>query len=127
MAEHLPSQEWNIWKLLPYEIAVSTNLDCKKYFQLIFGGNIEVHDDLDTYNMMEPHTYEAVTMGPTVKLNGILKFFCFNNGIILKCHKWTEYLMPQHVAKKIYKRERGIKKIEYVTHLEFRNRNKEIF
>jgi hypothetical protein len=83
------------------ELLVRWHMDYSKHCRVLPGTYCEVHDELSPSNMMTPWTHEAIAMGPTGNLQGLVKFFCLNTGRILKQRSFTALPMPDSVIKRV--------------------------
>ena len=68
----------------PRELLVRWRLDYAKHCRVVPGTYCKVHDEPSPSNTMTPRTHEAIAMGPTGNLQGLVKFFCLATGPILK-------------------------------------------
>ena len=58
-------------------------------------------DEPSPSNTMTPRMHEAIAVGPTGNLQGLVKFFCLNTGRILKQRSFTALPMPDRVLKRV--------------------------
>jgi len=85
----------------PRELLVRWRLDYAKHCRVVPGTYCEVHDEPLPSNTMTPRTHEAIAMGPTGNLQGLVKFFCLTTGCILKRRSFTALPMPDRVIKRV--------------------------
>jgi hypothetical protein len=65
-------------------------MDFKSLCQIPFGAYVQVHDDNQITNTMEPRTVVSINLGPTGNIQGGHKFFSLTTGEIMLRRKWTE-------------------------------------
>jgi hypothetical protein len=80
---------------------VRWRLDYKKHCQVLPGTYCEAHDEPVPSNSMEPWTHETIALGPTKNLQGSIKFYCLNNGRVLKRCSFTPMPMPNCIIKRV--------------------------
>ena len=85
----------------PQELLVRWKLDYKKHCRVLPGTYCETHDKPVPTNTMMPQTRECIVCGPTVNLQGSVKFFCLTTGRILKQRLFTALPMLDRVIKRV--------------------------
>jgi hypothetical protein len=71
-------------------------LDCKSVCQLPFGAYVQVHDDQQMTDNIEPRTTGGIYLGASSMQRGH-KFFNLSSGEIIVRRKWTELPVPSDV------------------------------
>lgn len=85
----------------PREIVMGEQvLDYKTVCKLPFGSYVQVHEDQQITNTMEPITTGAITLGPSY-LNGGYKFFSSMTGEIIIRRKLSELPISNEVIQKL--------------------------
>ena len=87
----------------PQELLMHWRLDYKKHCWVQQGTYCEVHDEPVPTNTMVWRSHEAIALGPTGNLQGSVKFYCINNGWVLKHCSFTLMPMPDRVIKQVNK------------------------
>jgi hypothetical protein len=87
----------------PRELLMHWRLDYKKHCRVQQGTYCEVHDEPVPTNTVAWRFHEAIALGPTGNLQGSVKFYCINNGRVLKCRSFTPMPMPDRVIKQVNK------------------------
>jgi hypothetical protein len=88
-------------KYLPQELLVRWRLDYKKHCRVLPGTYCEAHNEPVPSNSTEPQTHETIALGPTVNLQGSVKFYCLNTGPVLKRRLFTPIPMPDCIIKQV--------------------------
>ena len=78
-------------------------MDGKKNCRVLPGSYCEVHDEPNPSNTTVSRTHEGIALGPTVNLQGSVKFYCLNTGRVLKRRYFTEIPIPTAVIAKVNK------------------------
>ena len=78
-------------------------------------------------NDMTPRKHEAITLGPSNKLQGTQKLFFLETGLVLKRRVHTVVSMSYRVIKKMNQWVKITKKEDYGKKLTFINCTKEIY
>jgi hypothetical protein len=86
-------------KYSPQELLVRWRLDYKKHWQVLPGTYCEAHDEPVPSNSMEPWIHELIALRPTRNLQWSIKFYCLNNGQVLKHRSFTLMIMPHCIIK----------------------------
>ena len=60
----------------PMEILLYWRTDAKENCRVLPGSYCELHDDPNPYNTTVSRTHEGISLGPTVNLQGSVKFYC---------------------------------------------------
>ena len=108
----------------PREILLRWKMDVNKHCRVLPGSYYEVHDEPNPSNTTVSRTHEGIALGPTVNMQGSVKFYCLNTGRVLKRRAFTEIPMPAAVIAKVNKIG---KKENQGKEFRFLNRNKEPF
>ena len=87
----------------PREILLRWRMDTKKHCRVLPGSYYEVHDEPNPSNTTVSCTHKGIALGPTVNIQGIVKFYCLNTGRVLKQRAFTEIPMPAAVIAKVNK------------------------
>ena len=87
----------------PREILLRWRMDVKKYCRVLPGYYCEVHDKPNPYNTTVSRTDKGIALGPTVNLQGSVKFYCLNTGLVLKQRAFTNIPIPTAVIAKVNK------------------------
>ena len=87
----------------PREILLRRRMDVKKNYRVLLGSYCEVHDKANPSNTAVSHTNEGIALGPTINLQGSVKFYCLNTGQVLKRRAFTEIPMPTADIAKVNK------------------------
>ena len=85
----------------PREILLRWRMDAKNHCRVLPGSYCEVHDKPNPTNTTVNRTHEGMALGPTVNLQGSVKFYCLNTGRVLKRQSFTEIPMPTAVIAKL--------------------------
>jgi hypothetical protein len=75
-------------------------LDYNNLCKIPFGAYVQVHDDAQTTNTMEPRTTGGINLGPS-NMQGGHKFFNLGTGEIIISRKWTELPIPSEVIIRV--------------------------
>jgi hypothetical protein len=75
-------------------------LDYKSICKLPFGAYVQVHDDAQITNTMEPRTTGGINLGPNNMLGGH-KFLNLTTGDVIVRRKWTELPVPSEVILRL--------------------------
>ena len=87
----------------PREILLLWRMDAKKYCRVLPVSYYELHDKPNPSNTIVSRTQKGIALGPTVNLQGSVKFYCLNTGRVLKRQDFTEIPMPTAVIAKVNK------------------------
>jgi hypothetical protein len=72
-------------------------IEYKSMCRLPFGAYVQVHDDRQQTNTMEPRTTGAINLGPSGNIQGAHKFLSLSTGEVIVCRTWTELPVPSEV------------------------------
>jgi hypothetical protein len=77
---------WNRVSIVysPRKLLARWRMDYKKHCHVVSGTYCKVHDEPSPFNMIAAHTHEAIAVGPTGNLQGIVKFFLPEDGMNLE-------------------------------------------
>jgi hypothetical protein len=75
-------------------------LDFNALCKLPFGAYVQVHDDAQTTNTMEPRTTGGICLGPSNMQSGY-RFFNLITGDVIIRQKWTELPVPSEVILRL--------------------------
>jgi hypothetical protein len=85
----------------PHELLVWWKLDYKKHCRVLPGTYCEVHNKPSPLNRMTPRTREAIALGLTGNLQGIMKLYSLDTGQVLKRCSFTPIPMPDCIIAKV--------------------------
>ena len=87
----------------PREILLRWRMDAKKHCRVLPGSYCELHDEPSPSDTTVSRTHEGIALGPTVNLQGSVKFYFLNTGRLLKRRDFTEITIPTAVIAKVNK------------------------
>ena len=76
-------------------------VDYKRHCRALFGSYMEAFEESEVTNDMKLRIREAIALGPAGNRQRTQKVFCLKTGLVLKCRRIVEYLMPDRVIKKV--------------------------
>ena len=99
----------NIWpnklgisdKFSPREIVTRRKADWAKHLTYPFGTYLEAHADNEVTNTMSDRTFPGIFCGTTGNIQGTMRVFDINTGLVKKCRNATKFPMPDDVIRKV--------------------------
>ena len=108
----------------PRELVPRLKADYAKHCRVLFGSYCEVHDEPSPSNSMKPRTHPAIALGPSGNLQGTVKFYSLNTGLVLRRRKFNLIPMPDAIKARV--NEIGLKEKQN-RDLVFADRTKQTF
>ena len=98
--------------------------DHKKHYRVLFGSYCKVHDEPEPSSSTKPRTHPAIALGPSGNLQGTVKFYSLDTGVVLRRRNFTLIPMPKMIMDKV--NQIG-KREQYGRVLAFSNHRREPF
>ena len=85
----------------PREIVTQLKIDFAKHCRVSFGAYVEASKDADITNTMRSRTHPCIALGPSGNLQGFIKCFDLETGMVVKRRNVTELPMPEDIITKV--------------------------
>ena len=109
----------------PRELVLRMKADYTKHCRVLFGSYCKVHDEPTPSNSMKPRSHAAIALGPSWNLQGTVKFFSQESGLVIRRRNFDIIIpMPDAIIEKV--NEIGLKE-KQGRDLTFAIRRKETF
>jgi hypothetical protein len=109
----------------PREIVTQLKIDFSKHCRVSFGAYVEASEDADITNTMRPRTHACIALGPSGNLQGSVKCFDLETGMVVKRRTIVELPMPDEIIAKVSEWGEKSMKEQFHHKLEFLNRMKQ--